>query len=77
MKDIQTRSKRAGVKIRLLDDVSLTAPYDKIIIDAPCSGSGSWRRDPEGKWLLDKDKLSNYMKTQRKLILQGIGLLRD
>ena len=77
MKDIQTRSKRAGVKIRLLNDVSLMAPYDKIIIDAPCSGSGSWRRDPEGKWLLDKDKLSNYLKTQKKLILQGIGLLRD
>ena len=75
MKDIDARSKRAGVKIEKVIKLSSKSFYNKIIIDAPCSGSGSWRRDPEGKWRLDEDILDNYVKTQRELILKGLKLL--
>jgi 16S rRNA (cytosine967-C5)-methyltransferase len=75
MKDIDARSKRAGVKIEKVIKLSSKSVYNKIIIDAPCSGSGSWRRDPEGKWRLDEDILDNYVKTQRELILKGLKLL--
>ena len=74
-KDIDARSKRAGVKIEKVIKLSSKSFYNKIIIDAPCSGSGSWRRDPEGKWRLDEDILDNYVKTQRELILKGLKLL--
>ena len=75
MKDIDARSKRAGVKIEKVIKLSSKSFYNKIIIDAPCSGSGSWRRDPEGKWRLDEDILDNYVKTQKELILKGLKLL--
>ena len=75
MKDIDARSKRAGVKIEKVVKLSSKSFYNKIIIDAPCSGSGSWRRDPEGKWRLDEDILDNYVKTQKELILKGLKLL--
>ena len=75
MKDIDARSKRAGVKIEKVIKLSSKSVYNKIIIDAPCSGSGSWRRDPEGKWRLDEDILENYVKTQKELILKGLKLL--
>ena len=75
MKDIDARSKRAGVKIEKVIKLSSKSFYNKIIIDAPCSGSGSWRRDPEGKWRLDEDILENYVKTQKELILKGLKLL--
>ena len=75
MKDIDARSKRAGVKIEKVIKLSSKSVYNKIIIDAPCSGSGSWRRDPEGKWRLDEDILDNYVKTQKELILKGLKLL--
>ena len=75
MKDIDARSKRAGVKIEKVIKLSSKLVYNKIIIDAPCSGSGSWRRDPEGKWRLDEDILDNYVKTQKELILKGLKLL--
>ena len=75
IKDIDPRSKRAGVKIEKVIKLSSKSFYNKIIIDAPCSGSGSWRRDPEGKWRLDEDILDNYVKTQRELILKGLKLL--
>ena len=75
MKDIDDRAKRAGVNIKKVTKPSSTPIYNKIIIDAPCSGSGSWRRDPEGKWLLDQNKLENYVKIQKELILKGLQLL--
>ena len=75
MKDIDARSKRAGVKIEKVIKLSSKSVYNKIIIDAPCSGSGSWRRDPEGKWRLDEDILDDYVKTQKELILKGLKLL--
>ena len=75
MKDIDARSKRAGVKIEKVIKLSSKSFYNKIIIDAPCSGSGSWRRDPEGKWRLDEDILDDYVKTQKELILKGLKLL--
>ena len=75
MKDIDARSKRAGVKIEKVTKLSSKSVYNKIIIDAPCSGSGSWRRDPEGKWRLDEDILDNYVKTKKELILKGLKLL--
>ncbi len=39
-----------------------------VVIDAPCSGSGTFRRHPEGKWLLSSKKLSLWVTLQRKIV---------
>lgn len=42
--------------------------YDIVIIDAPCSGSGVWRRNPEAKWRLDENRLAGYVSAQQELL---------
>jgi 16S rRNA (cytosine967-C5)-methyltransferase len=39
-------------------------PFDLVLVDAPCSGSGAWRRQPEAKWRLDAARLAALMATQ-------------
>ncbi len=58
MRDLPERAARAGVAMRLTGDPEALGPFDLILADVPCSGSGSWRRDPQGKWLLTPDRLA-------------------
>ena len=59
----------------MLDDPTAFAPYDLILMDAPCSGSGSWRRDPQGKWALTLARLSDLIKTQAMILDKAAALL--
>ncbi len=79
MKDIPARAARAGVAVDLLDlsQVKNAVPYDTVVIDAPCSGSGSWRRDPQGKWLLTRDKLDETITLQRDILAQCVPFVGD
>lgn len=58
MRDLPLRAKRAGAKVQITTQPEALGPYDLILADAPCSGAGSWRRDPQGKWLLTPEKLA-------------------
>ena len=42
--------------------------YDRFIIDAPCSGSGTWRRSPDAKFRLTKSNLENIVEVQANLL---------
>ena len=74
MNDIPARADRAGVKIDVLKGVPTSEEYDLVFCDVPCSGSGSWRRDPDGKWSLTPEKLENLRNTQAA-ILDGCAAL--
>jgi 16S rRNA (cytosine967-C5)-methyltransferase len=39
-----------------------------VLVDAPCSGSGTWRRNPEGRWRLTPERLSNLVEAQQRLL---------
>ncbi len=43
-------------------------PYDMVICDAPCSGSGTWSRTPEQLYFFDKQQLDKYTTLQQKII---------
>lgn len=78
------RAARAGVTIaepRLLDpgkeaamlsDVASQA--DWVMVDAPCSGTGTWRRNPEARWRLTPDRLDRVVATQARLLDVAAGL---
>lgn len=72
MADLPERAKRAGVRITVTDRPETHAPFDLVLVDAPCSGSGSWRRDPEGKWRLSPSGLQSILQTQSE-ILDRVG----
>ena len=41
---------------------------DKVLIDAPCSGVGTWRRKPDAKWRLSEENLKTRYKEQRTVL---------
>lgn len=49
---------------------------DRVLVDAPCSGSGTWRRQPEGRWRLDPKELERLTKLQDHVLDIGADLTR-
>lgn len=78
MSDLPARAARAGVSIPLLDQdgVRSGAPYDAVLCDVPCSGSGTWRRDPEAKWRLSPESLQMLCREQQTILESVAGLVR-
>jgi 16S rRNA (cytosine967-C5)-methyltransferase len=44
------------------------AKADLVLVDAPCSGSGTWRRNPEGRWRLNPTRLDGLVALQKHLL---------
>ena len=42
--------------------------FHKILLDAPCSGTGTWRRNPESRWRMSEKAIARYVQTQAKLL---------
>ena len=76
MRDLPQRAARAGSRVRLVENPAKTAPYDVILTDVPCSGSGSWRRDPQGKWRLTEVRLGELLALQAQILDAVVPLLQ-
>ncbi|SFP37487.1 RsmB/NOP family class I SAM-dependent RNA methyltransferase [Sphingomonas rubra] len=80
------RAERAGVaniETRLLDPKreldALTdwiGEADGVLVDAPCSGTGTWRRNPEARWRLTPARLERFAATQAHVLDLGATLVR-
>ena len=70
MMDIPARAERAGTSIKLLatDMIEAEGLFDLVLVDAPCSGSGAWRRSPEGKWALTEERLAELTVVQDSIL---------
>jgi 16S rRNA (cytosine967-C5)-methyltransferase len=67
MADLPVRAARAGVTIRRSRPaLARLAPFDAVLCDVPCSGSGTWRRDPEAKWRLTPERLRDLRAGRRR-----------
>ncbi len=75
MADLPRRGARAGVTVTLTADPEAGAPYDLVLVDAPCSGTGSWRRDPEGKWALTEARLADLGALQAGILDRAAGMV--
>lgn len=76
MADLPERARRAGTTVTLTDRPETGAPYDLVLVDAPCSGSGSWRRDPEGKWKITPEALAELEQTQISILDRVVPMVR-
>ncbi len=83
LRAIFPRLQRSGVRnvqvIAAGDHEKLSALSQKaevVLVDAPCSGSGTWRRNPDSKWRLTPQALSKRMEEQRSLLERAVGLVR-
>ncbi|WP_444451705.1 RsmB/NOP family class I SAM-dependent RNA methyltransferase [Rhodobacter capsulatus] len=68
MKDIAPRAARAGARITLANPGKVTGLFDLVMVDAPCSGSGTWRRTPEAKWRLTPARLAELTQVQQDIL---------
>lgn len=70
MADLPARAGRAGVDVTLVatEDLTQVAPFDTVLCDAPCSGSGAWRRSPEAKWTLNEARLAELARLQDQIL---------
>jgi 16S rRNA (cytosine967-C5)-methyltransferase len=50
---------------------------DAVLIDAPCSGTGTWRRNPEARWRLTPARLARLVSTQAYLLSLAAPLVRS
>ncbi len=80
------RAERAGALVAetiLLDpgrEAEALAPWhgkaDAVLVDAPCSGSGTWRRNPEARWRLDEAGLERLAALQRHVLTLAAPLVK-
>ncbi len=76
MKDLPARVERSNADITILEQEDIgDYSFDIVFCDVPCSGSGSWRRDPEGKWGLTKEKLDDLHGIQRDILQEAAGFV--
>lgn len=71
MADIPARAARAGARVTLLETRDLLAlgpACDLVLADAPCSGTGAWRRKPEGKWRLTPEAVASFPPLQDAIL---------
>ena len=85
LRQLGPRAERAGAQIatRLLDPpreaqglADLAGTADLVLVDAPCSGSGTWRRNPEGRWRLTPDRLERLLELQRRVLDLAVPLVK-
>lgn len=71
--NIETRLLNPGKEKEMLSE--FIGACDLVLIDAPCSGSGTWRRNPETRWRLDAARLKRVVDEQAKLLDIGADMV--
>lgn len=83
LRPIFERLKRAGVRnVQVMDGgdedalKALGPRFDLVLVDAPCTGSGTWRRKPDAKWRLKPANLEERIKDQVAVLELGAEMTR-
>lgn len=71
---VETRLLNPGRELEALGD--LVDAADVVLVDAPCSGSGTWRRNPELRWRLTPERLDRILATQAQVLDVAQALVR-
>lgn len=71
---IEARLINPGREVEMLAD--LAERCDAVLVDAPCSGTGTWRRNPEARWRLTPERLARFGQMQARLLDIGAKHVR-
>lgn len=84
---LAARSQRAGsrnIQVKAVPEVGanrastlsgLNNKADRVVIDAPCSGTGTWRRNPDQRWRLSESQIADYAAVQLGLLTEGAQMV--
>ncbi len=81
LKPIYDRLKRAGIRNAQVhgpdDDMSdLVGKMDRVVVDAPCTGTGTWRRHPHAKWKLTREMLEMRLTEQDEALSEAAPFVK-
>ena len=81
LRPIHERLKRASVRNAQVhepdSDLSdLVGRMDRVLVDAPCTGSGTWRRHPDTKWKVSADNLAARVEQQDEVLAQAAPFVK-
>lgn len=82
LENLKTRFRASGLKLPRIELTDLTSgfqlseKFDKIILDVPCSGSGTWGRTPENITGFDLQKIDMYADLQRRIFANVLPHLK-
>ncbi len=88
LKDLRKRARRAGwanLRAQTWDgaqvpdfgtEINSRGGFDRVLVDAPCSGSGTWRRNPDGRLGFAQDQLADLAAVQLSLLETTAGAVR-
>lgn len=75
------RIRRAGaeniyIKERAANLAGLESRMDRVLIDAPCTGTGTWRRRPDAKWRISEKNIADRIADQDKVLDEAVNYVR-
>lgn len=83
LEELKKRARRAGVhnlRIQLLEGdrwlKKHSAAADVVLVDAPCTGSGTWRRNPDMKWKLTEADITEMLAVQQEVLTKAATLVK-
>jgi len=69
LEELRVRAKRAGLtNVRVVPVPEAVDSADRVLVDAPCSGLGVFRRNPEARWRLDRDAVDALPSEQLAIV---------
>lgn len=77
--DLLKRARRLGVQDQVrtaMPAVAAQELFDGVLVDAPCSGLGTWSRNPDARWRTPADAFDRLAAEQRKLLDEGAAHVR-
>ncbi|WP_430461760.1 RsmB/NOP family class I SAM-dependent RNA methyltransferase [Thalassolituus sp. LLYu03] len=78
--ELKRRASRAGAHnvrtfvwngteaLRLPQEIARNGGFDKVLVDAPCSSAGTWRRNPDARWRFSDDDTADLNELQLRLL---------
>lgn len=88
LQEMKRRAKRAEIfnlrsfvwdaqaPLKLPKEVAQQQGFDWLLIDAPCSSTGTWRRNPDARWRFSDSDTESLVQLQRRILRQALPALR-
>jgi 16S rRNA (cytosine967-C5)-methyltransferase len=74
LEQLKVRAERTGAQVTVCRKPP-KGPFDLVLVDAPCSGTGTWRRQPELRWRITPERLKDLTGIQDALLDQAADLV--
>jgi len=72
----ELRERALRARLRNVATVAPTGLYDGVLVDAPCSGTGTWRRLPHMKWHTKPETLPQFAAQQLEILTANAAMVR-